>query len=139
MLVLARLSTRLPNPVPSGEVPRTLGEHHHTPFLSHDLATPCVTHLTPPSSHALATPCATTLTPPSATPCQVLWLSSRSAERWVERRNKYTRSLAAMSMVGYILGLGDRHLSNIMLDQLSGAVVRAMPSPNPVLAPSSLL
>ena len=33
------------------------------------------------------------------------------------------RSLAVMSMVGYILGLGDRHPSNIMLDRVSGQMM----------------
>jgi FKBP12-rapamycin complex-associated protein len=28
-----------------------------------------------------------------------------------------------MSIVGYILGLGDRHPSNLMLDKLSGRVL----------------
>lgn len=28
-----------------------------------------------------------------------------------------------MSMVGYILGLGDRHPSNLMLDKISGRVL----------------
>lgn len=28
-----------------------------------------------------------------------------------------------MSMVGYILGLGDRHPSNLMLDQRTGKVI----------------
>jgi len=54
---------------------------------------------------------------------QVLWLDSSSAERWLARRMNYTRSLAVMSMVGYILGLGDRHLSNLMLEQFSGEVL----------------
>lgn len=30
---------------------------------------------------------------------------------WFDRRTNYTRSLAVMSMVGYILGLGDRSVS----------------------------
>ena len=42
---------------------------------------------------------------------------------WLDRRTNYTRSLATMSMVGYILGLGDRHPSNLMLDRLSGRIV----------------
>ncbi|XP_073962067.1 serine/threonine-protein kinase Tor [Choristoneura fumiferana] len=51
---------------------------------------------------------------------KLLWLKSPSSEVWFERRTNYTRSLAVMSMVGYILGLGDRHPSNIMLDRVTG-------------------
>ncbi|QLQ82667.1 hypothetical protein HG537_0H04300 [Torulaspora globosa] len=54
---------------------------------------------------------------------KVLWLKSRSSESWLERRTTYTRSLAVMSMVGYILGLGDRHPSNLMLDRITGKVI----------------
>lgn len=41
----------------------------------------------------------------------------------MDKRTNYTRSLAVMSMVGYILGLGDRHPSNLMLDKFTGKVV----------------
>ena len=54
---------------------------------------------------------------------KVLWLKAPSSEVWLDRRTLYTRSLALMSMVGYILGLGDRHPSNLMLDRMSGQVV----------------
>jgi len=54
---------------------------------------------------------------------RVLWLKSKSSEIWLDRRIQYTRSLAVMSMVGYILGLGDRHLSNLMLERLTGKVI----------------
>ena len=54
---------------------------------------------------------------------KVLWLKSRSSETWLERRTTYTRSLAVMSMTGYILGLGDRHPSNLMLDRITGKVI----------------
>jgi len=54
---------------------------------------------------------------------RVLWLRSRNAEHWLLRRTTYTRSLAVMSMVGYILGLGDRHPSNLMLDRLTGKIL----------------
>jgi len=54
---------------------------------------------------------------------EILWLKSTNSEQWLERRTRYTRSLAVMSMVGYILGLGDRHPSNLMLDKLSGRVL----------------
>lgn len=54
---------------------------------------------------------------------KMLWLNSPNSESWLERRANFTRSLAVMSMVGYILGLGDRHPSNIMLDRFSGKIV----------------
>jgi len=53
---------------------------------------------------------------------RVLWLKSPNSEVWLDRRTHYTRSLAVMSMVGYILGLGDRHPSNLMLDRRSGKI-----------------
>ena len=54
---------------------------------------------------------------------KVLWLRSTNAEHWLTRRTNYTCSLAVMSMVGYILGLGDRHPSNLMLDRLNGKIL----------------
>ena len=54
---------------------------------------------------------------------KVLWLKSKNSEAWLERRTNYTRSHAVMCMVGYILGLGDRHPSNLMLDRYSGKIV----------------
>ncbi len=54
---------------------------------------------------------------------RVLWLKSKSSESWLERRTNYTRSLGVMSMVGYILGLGDRHPSNLMLDRITGKII----------------
>lgn len=54
---------------------------------------------------------------------RVLWLKSRSSEAWLDRRTQYTRSLAVMSMVGYILGLGDRHPSNLMMDRYTGKII----------------
>ncbi|KAJ3063540.1 phosphatidylinositol kinase- protein kinase tor1 [Podochytrium sp. JEL0797] len=54
---------------------------------------------------------------------KMLWLRSKNSEVWLDRRTNYTRSLALMSMVGYILGLGDRHPSNLMIDRFTGKVV----------------
>lgn len=54
---------------------------------------------------------------------RILWLKSVNSEHWLERRAMYTRSLAVNSMVGHILGLGDRHPSNIMLEQHTAKVV----------------
>eukprot|EP01065_Artemidia_motanka_P026262 TRINITY_DN3118_c0_g3_i2.p1 TRINITY_DN3118_c0_g3~~TRINITY_DN3118_c0_g3_i2.p1 ORF type:complete len:3288 (+),score=1111.88 TRINITY_DN3118_c0_g3_i2:461-9865(+) len=54
---------------------------------------------------------------PSDCLCRVFWARTSTSEEWLEHRSNYVRTLAAMSMVGYILGLGDRHLNNIMLTQ----------------------
>ncbi|KAL0089139.1 hypothetical protein F4703DRAFT_1839595 [Phycomyces blakesleeanus] len=39
---------------------------------------------------------------------------------WLAARTRYTNTLAVMSIVGYVLGLGDRHAENILFDRLSG-------------------
>ncbi|XP_054822231.1 serine/threonine-protein kinase ATM-like isoform X2 [Prosopis cineraria] len=45
------------------------------------------------------------------------------AAEWFEKRLAYTRSVAASSMVGYVVGLGDRHSMNILIDEASAEVV----------------
>ncbi|XP_039495619.1 serine/threonine-protein kinase ATM [Drosophila santomea] len=42
---------------------------------------------------------------------------------WFERRLAYTNSVATTSMVGYVLGLGDRHTQNILIDQQTAEVI----------------
>ena len=42
---------------------------------------------------------------------------------WFARRLAYSRSTAAISILGYVLGLGDRHGHNILLDEQTGEVV----------------
>lgn len=44
-------------------------------------------------------------------------------DEWFERRLAYTRSTAAISILGYVLGLGDRHTQNVLLDEKSGEVI----------------
>jgi ataxia telangiectasia mutated family protein len=44
-------------------------------------------------------------------------------DEWFVKRNAYTRSTAAISILGHVLGLGDRHGHNILLDSESGEVV----------------
>lgn len=53
---------------------------------------------------------------------RIIWNENAYCEEWLSYRNSYGLTLAAMSMVGYVLGLGDRHLNNLML-QNSGDVV----------------
>ena len=54
---------------------------------------------------------------------RTLHIRARSAELWLEHRQRFTRSLAVMSIVGYVLGLGDRHPCNLMLERASGSIV----------------
>ncbi|KAK2144551.1 hypothetical protein LSH36_748g02080 [Paralvinella palmiformis] len=42
---------------------------------------------------------------------------------WYNARLAYTRTVAVMSVVGYVLGLGDRHGENILFDSTSGDCV----------------
>ena len=44
-------------------------------------------------------------------------------DEWFQRRLAYTRSTAAISILGHVLGLGDRHGHNILLDEKTGEVV----------------
>lgn len=55
--------------------------------------------------------------------CRSLWNKASSAEDWLLKRMNYTRSIAVSSIVGYILGLGDRHPANLMIERTTGMVL----------------
>lgn len=42
---------------------------------------------------------------------------------WYDARNNYTRTTAVMSMVGYMLGLGDRHGENLLFNEKDGGIL----------------
>ena len=44
-------------------------------------------------------------------------------EAWYAARRTYTGSTATASIIGWIVGLGDRHLQNILLDTCTGQVI----------------
>nr|POF14048.1 serine/threonine-protein kinase tel1 [Quercus suber] len=44
-------------------------------------------------------------------------------DEWFAKRTAYTRTTASVSMLGHVLGLGDRHCHNILLDEESGEVI----------------
>eukprot|EP01119_Soliformovum_irregulare_P007298 TRINITY_DN1969_c0_g5_i1.p1 TRINITY_DN1969_c0_g5~~TRINITY_DN1969_c0_g5_i1.p1 ORF type:complete len:1347 (+),score=556.40 TRINITY_DN1969_c0_g5_i1:406-4446(+) len=52
-----------------------------------------------------------------------LWMKGTSSLDWWNRTKNFNRSVAVMSMIGYIIGLGDRHLDNILLDSRTGEIV----------------
>lgn len=43
-----------------------------------------------------------------------------TSDSWFESRVKYTHGIATSSIVGHILGLGDRHCNNILIDRSTG-------------------
>ncbi|KAF9291903.1 serine/threonine-protein kinase M1 [Mortierella alpina] len=53
------------------------------------------------------------------------WLKDIAPEptEWFATRLRYVRTTAVMSMVGYIMGLGDRHAENLLFDERTGDTV----------------
>ena len=60
---------------------------------------------------------------PSHLVAKEIWCHSTSANEWWSMTQTYCRSVAVMSAIGYILGLGDRHLDNLLLDPNNGEVI----------------
>ena len=52
-----------------------------------------------------------------------LQAASADAASWWRTRNTFTCSLATSSIAGYLLGVGDRHLNNILLLHGTGQIV----------------
>jgi ataxia telangiectasia mutated family protein len=44
-------------------------------------------------------------------------------QKWHERRNSFIRSIATSSIAGWISGLGDRHINNILFDKVSAEAI----------------
>ncbi|KAI5450344.1 hypothetical protein NCC49_003127 [Naganishia albida] len=47
----------------------------------------------------------------------LLWRRSSSSQTWLSRRTTFARSVATTSMIGYVIGLGDRHPGNTLVEQ----------------------
>lgn len=54
--------------------------------------------------------------------CRELWLGSVTAQQWWQSTLRFGRSCAVMSIIGYVIGLGDRHLDNVLVDLRCGEV-----------------
>ncbi|TKR93718.1 hypothetical protein L596_008126 [Steinernema carpocapsae] len=52
-----------------------------------------------------------------------MWLRSGNSETWWRVTQRFARSSAVMSIIGHIIGLGDRHLDNILVNLSTGNVV----------------
>ena len=53
----------------------------------------------------------------------VMWLKALNAESWVKQLLNFAKTSAVMSIVGYMIGLGDRHTANLMVHRGSGRVI----------------
>lgn len=62
---------------------------------------------------------------PKFQPIFMRWFFEKfpSVLKWRNATKAYTNSIAVMSMVGFIIGLGDRHGENILFDETSGGCV----------------
>lgn len=47
----------------------------------------------------------------------------RSPSKWYSCRKTYMCSLSTTSMVGYVLGIGDRHAQNILFDKKTSELI----------------
>ena len=58
-------------------------------------------------------------------PCFHRWFLATFSDptAWFDARTTFTRSMAVWSVVGYLIGLGDRHTENVLLDTTSGECV----------------
>ncbi|XP_063718237.1 serine/threonine-protein kinase SMG1-like [Symsagittifera roscoffensis] len=52
-----------------------------------------------------------------------MWCSCSNSDEWWLMTQQYNSCNALMSIVGYVIGLGDRHLDNILVDLNSGELV----------------
>ncbi|CAD5118686.1 DgyrCDS7369 [Dimorphilus gyrociliatus] len=53
-----------------------------------------------------------------------LWCTSTSTDEWLHVVKTFNNSIALMSVIGYVIGLGDRHLDNILVDLNTGEVIQ---------------
>ncbi|OHS94749.1 PIKK family atypical protein kinase [Tritrichomonas foetus] len=51
------------------------------------------------------------------------WLKAANAEMWMKQTRTFAISSGMTSIVGYIIGLGDRHPSNLLIDRFTGKVI----------------
>ena len=51
------------------------------------------------------------------------WINAPSSNVWLQKTETFAISCGMTSIVGYIIGLGDRHPSNLLIDKFNGSVI----------------
>lgn len=51
------------------------------------------------------------------------WLRAGNCHTWFRVTERFARSAAVMAMLGSVLGLGDRHLDNVLVNFEKGHIV----------------
>ena len=49
---------------------------------------------------------------------------SQGPESFITLRTEFSKSLAVSNLFGYVLGLGDRHLENLLMDERTGGIIQ---------------
>ncbi|OUC43438.1 putative phosphatidylinositol 3- and 4-kinase, partial [Trichinella nativa] len=51
------------------------------------------------------------------------WIKHVTSESWWKAQVNFARSMAVVAIIGYVIGLGDRHLDNLLVNLETGEVV----------------
>ncbi|KAH0788745.1 PIKK family atypical protein kinase [Histomonas meleagridis] len=51
------------------------------------------------------------------------WLKSPDSKTWLKQINTFSITSAMTSILGYVIGLGDRHPSNLLINSITGKVI----------------
>jgi phosphatidylinositol kinase/protein kinase (PI-3 family) len=54
---------------------------------------------------------------------EFFWMKAANADIWLKQINNFSISAGITSIVGYVMGLGDRHPDNILIDRVSGRII----------------
>ncbi|OHT12016.1 hypothetical protein TRFO_18309 [Tritrichomonas foetus] len=60
---------------------------------------------------------------PDSDIANTFWMKAKNAEEWMKQTHNFSISAAMTSVVGYVIGLGDRHPSNLLVDRNTGKVI----------------